>query len=87
MALARTDIVCEKCGNTFTYRKKCANDILANVYPDIIRCNQEEAKVLLEFKNFGREAKDLFDFEKLNIEEADFSTKERLKSDFSENKS
>lgn len=21
MALARTDIVCEKCGNTFTYRK------------------------------------------------------------------
>lgn len=25
MALARTDIVCEECGNTFTYRKKCAN--------------------------------------------------------------
>ena len=69
------------------YRKKCANDILANVYPDIIRCNHEEAKVLLEFKNFGREAKNLFDFEKLNIEEADFSNKERLKSDFSENKS
>ena len=68
------------------YRKKCAKDIFANVHPDIIRCNQEEAKILLEFKNFGREAKNLFDFEKLNIEEADFSTKERLKSDFSENK-
>lgn len=56
-------------------RKKCANDILANVYPDIIRCNHEEAKVLLEFKNFGREAKNLFDFEKLNIEEADLAIK------------
>lgn len=29
------------------YRKNCANEILTNVTPDIIRCNQEEAKVLL----------------------------------------
>ena len=35
------------------YRKKCANDILANVYPDIIRCIHEVSKVLLVFKNFG----------------------------------
>lgn len=35
------------------YRKKCAKDILTNVHPDIIRCNQEEAKVLLDFENFG----------------------------------
>ena len=30
------------------YRKSCAEEILKNVNPDIIRCNQEEAKVLLE---------------------------------------
>lgn len=29
------------------YRKSCAEEILKNVNPDIIRCNQEEAKVLL----------------------------------------
>lgn len=29
------------------YRKNCAEEILKNVNPDIIRCNQEEAKVLL----------------------------------------
>lgn len=29
------------------YRKNCANEILTNVTPDIIRCNQEEAKILL----------------------------------------
>lgn len=40
----------------------------------------------MNLKILAREAKNLFDFEKLNIEEADFSTKERLKSDFSENK-
>lgn len=31
------------------FRKKCAQDILENVRTDIIRCNQEEAKVLLGF--------------------------------------
>lgn len=35
------------------YRKKCANEILTNVTPDIIRCNQEEAKILLGFLNVG----------------------------------
>lgn len=30
-----------------SYRKSCAGEILKNVNPDIIRCNQEEAKVLL----------------------------------------
>ena len=29
------------------YRKICAEEILKNVNPDIIRCNQEEAKILL----------------------------------------
>ncbi len=29
------------------YRKSCAEEILKNVNPDIIRCNQEEAKILL----------------------------------------
>lgn len=29
------------------YRKSCAEEILKNVNPDIIRCNQEEARVLL----------------------------------------
>ena len=29
------------------YRKSCAEKVLKNVNPDIIRCNQEEAKVLL----------------------------------------
>ena len=29
------------------YRKSCAEGILKNVNPDIIRCNQEEAKILL----------------------------------------
>ena len=29
------------------YRKSCAENVLKNVNPDIIRCNQEEAKVLL----------------------------------------
>lgn len=33
------------------YRKKCAGNILENVRPDIIRCNQEEAEVLLGFDN------------------------------------
>lgn len=34
------------------YRKKCAKDLLTNVQPDIIRCNQEEAKILLGFEDF-----------------------------------
>lgn len=29
------------------YRKSCAEEIFKNVNPDIIRCNQEEAKILL----------------------------------------
>lgn len=35
------------------YRKKCVQQILSNVRPDIIRCNQEEAKVLLGLEDMN----------------------------------
>lgn len=56
------------------YRKNCANEILTNVTPAIIRCNQEEAKVLLGFeKKFGEDVKV-------------FNGEEILESGFAENK-
>lgn len=56
------------------YRKKCARNILENVRPDIIRCNQEEAEVLLGFKDTGD---DLTNFGKNEIPQYDFSHNER----------
>lgn len=56
------------------YRKNCANEILTNVAPAIIRCNQEEAKVLLGFeKKFDEDVKE-------------FNGEEILESGFAENK-